>query len=217
MKRLFSIETIRKGLHSQSVWVLVGVNLIPVFGVFVFDWNISSIIQLYYLENIVYIVYFFLKLMKVFSANPGVTYDMIGEVEPGSGVSRILIAFYLIFVLIATMALYGPFVFGIFGPLAFSSLASFSIFIGGLFFSHGFSYIRNFIGKMEYTYTTPKQIFLIPFKRAIVIHIAIIFGAIFLKYNWIVLIFLKIVADVITHINEHKNSSGVPTPPMVVN
>ena len=217
MKRLFSIETIRKGLHIQSVWVLIGVNLIPVFGVFVFDWNISSIIQLYYLENIVYIVYFFLKLMKVFSANPGVTYDPIGGIETGPGVARTLITLYFIVVLVGAMALYGSVVFGVFGPFAFSSLASFSIFIGGLFFSHGFSYVRNFIGKMEYTYTTPHQLFLIPFKRVIIIHIFIIFGAIFLKYNWAVLIFLKIVADVITHINEHKNSSGIPTPPMVVN
>ena len=81
---------------------------------------------------------------------------------------------------------------------------------GALFFSHAVSFALNFIGRGEYRGETVSSLMMAPYKRIVVLHLTLIFGA------WIVmlvqstapavalLIGLKTIADLRAHTREHR-------------
>ena len=79
-----------------------------------------------------------------------------------------------------------------------------------LFLSHGFSFVYNFFIKGEYRNTNSKDQMAKPYTRIVVLHIALIAGALPVMYLGspvyllVVLIFLKIIIDLYLHNKEHK-------------
>jgi hypothetical protein len=86
-----------------------------------------------------------------------------------------------------------------------------------LFLSHGASFLFNYVGRGEYLTTSPTRQMMAPYRRVIVLHLTIIFGAFVVAIlgapigALLVLVGLKIAFDLHLHLREH-GSSGPPLP-----
>ena len=83
-----------------------------------------------------------------------------------------------------------------------------------LFFSHGVSFVQNYLLKGEYTTAKPNELMGSPYGRVFVMHIAIIAGG-FLTMAigspaplLVVLVILKTILDVNLHNREHKKAAA---------
>lgn len=80
-----------------------------------------------------------------------------------------------------------------------------------LILSHAFSLITNYFMNKEYKNLSVSDVMFMPYKRIIVLHVFIIFGAMALQafgvtqLGLIALAVVKILADLITHNMEHRN------------
>ena len=176
------LERVSSGLSSPaklSGFVLVLVNMIPLVGVIVWDWNVFQIAMLYWSENIV------IGLLHA----PRILLAKGGE-SPLSKPEKIfsILFFFVHFGLFC--AGHGFFVFTLLGKkdfweYPFISLALMLIevlrtipLVFVLFFaSHLFSFFWNYVWQREYRETDPREQFSRPYHRIIILHVAILFGA----------------------------------------
>ncbi len=181
-----------------SSLVLILANLIPVIGVFLFDWDVLSILLLYWAENVV------IGVLNVARMRACETGDILQELLaganrpipdeirqqlpqiPGKALKFVLIPFFIMH--------YGMFCFGhltavigIFGNARLgsgvgSALAelwqpAFWVAVVAVFASHLYSYFANFIGEGEYKRSSLRLLMTRPYGRIIAMHIAIVLGA----------------------------------------
>ena len=198
---------------SLTVAFLVAVNLIPLFGVLVLEWSLFSIMVLYWIENGIIGLF---NIAKIGFAE--------GPALPGSGLPAGLNAgavlgrvFTMVFFTIhygLFWTVHGVFVFALFGSFAsagpdwtggvtFAALA--------MLFSHGVSFVVNFLGKKEYLGVSPQQQMGQPYGRVVVLHVTILAGGFLVAMlgtpiaALVVLISLKTIIDVRAHLGErHK-------------
>ena len=211
---------------SFSIAALVAVNLIPLIGVFFFDWDVGPILLLYWSENLVVGGYNMLKILVRPAEHPVVylgrlfpiaffcfhygafcgvhgffllTFletDGVGEVLSGSDWP-----FFLVFVQILVETIQT--VWSLHRELLTWPLVA-------LVLSHGVSFVQNFLGKREFEHVTTEQLMQQPYKRIVLLHLAIIaggFGVIALgsPLPLLVLIVLgKIALDIHLHRREHR-------------
>jgi hypothetical protein len=191
-------------LFSASGLALIGANLIPLIGVLFFRWDLASVMILYWAESAVIGFYTVLKMAIVgrFAALFAAPF-FVGHFGGFMAVHFLFI--YLLFVRGITAT--GPrpeaaeALRGIFVPLA-KPLAA-------MFLSHGVSFVSNFIERREYAGTTMTALMTAPYKRIVVMHLAIIFG------GWVILllkspvpalalfVLLKTALDFTAHQREH--------------
>lgn len=198
---------------------LLGANLVPVAGVLFFDWSVSSVIILYWFENIVIGVVNVLRMLKAGSA----------EHDAVNGMKFVLIPFF-IFHYFFFCAGHGVFVFGMFPDESgyFAGEAGFS-FIGTLYraieifatplavaaaalaISHFVSYFLNYLGGREYEQLDLRKLMALPYGRIVVLHLTIIFGG-FATMSlgepiWLIFIMMavKVAVDLKMHVREHLN------------
>jgi hypothetical protein len=125
-----------------------------------------------------------------------------------------LIFFFLIHYGIFTIV-HGVFVTTIFGTMTGTLILPPEITLGiiALLISHALSYCLNFIGKGEYKNVSETQLFILPYKRVIILHLTIIFGGgLVMMFNspvagLVLLILLKTLVDVWAHTLEHSQLS----------
>ena len=216
-----------KEKDKLSLLALIGANLIPLAGVFFFGWDVTFIVLLYWIENLIAGFYNILKMaiLRVDRSLENVSKFFIipffcvhyGGFCAGHG-------FFLIhFFKIGTgsspfdndSAWWGPFIFI---QLLFSVIAKIWASkppemiwaVIGLTISHGISFWENYILGQEYKTSTLKKLMHQPYQRIIVMHIAIIASGIFImKLNsplplLIILIMLKIFFDLYLHRKSHN-------------
>jgi len=198
---------------NGSLALLLLANLLPVFGVLLWDWNVFALLFLFWCENVVIGFYGVLRVW-VHAAR---RHEFGGFFVGG---------FFLVH--------YGGFMFGHLMVLlslfadrfepeveAMSNaqfLAGFVdkwivIGIGGLFISHGWSFVENFIGHKEYRSLTGPAAMAMPYKRVVITHVALIVGGILLMgqneplAGLLLLLGMKIALDVVLHQREH-NTKG---------
>ncbi len=196
----------RDRVSPLSIVSLILVNLIPVYGVYILKWSLFSVMFLYWAESSVIGFFNILKMAR--AEGTGKSNFQIND-APADRYSRFgLISFFTLHYGIFMMVHFG-FVVSIFGPsdmtpwqIAFAFLL--------LFVSHGISYIANFLGSQEYLHVSPAQQMSKPYSRIILLHVTILFGGFMAKLSGakegaiILMIFFKIVIDLILHVNEHK-------------
>ena len=190
-------------IRNVSLALLVAANLLPVLGVLYWDWDVFSIMFLFWCENVVIGLFGVAKTVKV------------------GGL--FLAAFFLVH--------YGGFMFGHLMVImmlfaddpesiarAKDSVQSFlEVFdswtlaaIAGLFISHGWSFVENFIGKREYESLSRGGAMSMAYKRMVITHVALIAGGFFLVkqgepiIGLLILLAMKIVLDVVLHNREHS-------------
>lgn len=180
-----------------SIGSLILSNLIPLIGVMFFGWSVATILILYWSENVIIGFY---NVIKMALAK--------GEARRQQTNQRFfLIGFFIVHFGIFTFG-HAAFVFSFFGTEnpSFNSLLPALL---PLFISHGVSMFVHFIKNGEYRRVSFETLFFQPYKRVVIMHLTIIFGAwISLALNLpsmvlVVLIFLKISVDIFFHRKEH--------------
>ena len=157
--------------------IIVATNLVPVFGVFFFDWEVFTILFLFWLENVIVGFFNVLKLRLV----PPV----IGTVTTEKTQWREIPFFILHYG--GFMAGHGLFVVVLF--LKPESPADFVAAMAGrwitlvvafvsLIVEHGYAYYFDFLQSGEYTKPSKFPQFMKPYGRLAMMHVTIIFGGI---------------------------------------
>ncbi|MDH3621818.1 MAG: DUF6498-containing protein [Gammaproteobacteria bacterium] len=194
-----------------SLALLVAANLLPLAGVFLWDWDVFFLLLLFWCENVIIGLFGIARLIVAADRDTVVT----GLFKP---------LFFLVH--------YGGFMFGhfmvLFGmysshideagwqatPEDYYSLVAGNlnwVAIAALFVSHGWSFVENFMGRNEHERLSPGQAMALPYKRMVITHVALILGGFFLietgqpLAGLIILVLLKIGMDVIFHRREHRN------------
>jgi hypothetical protein len=205
-------------------------NLIPVFGVLYLGWEVSSIIVLYWAENLI-IGGFTLLKMLVTGKRSALLRMLFFCVHYGG-----FCAIHGLFVLELTRfagqqftpaaAASWP------GPLALLQMfvnliqqvlaAAPDAFLWGclaLLLSHGISFLLLFLGQREYRHTTVRELMRAPYRRIVVMHIAVIAGG-FLVVRLgsplgllFALVALKTGMDIMLHNRSHRRSAAAGQPP----
>ena len=206
---------------------LIGANLIPLAGVFFFGWDVSFIVLLYWLENLIVGFYNILKMATVkmtertanlhklfvipffcihyggFCAVHGVFLTVFFKI--GSGASP----------LAGSNNWWGPLIFlqllfSVIAKLWASRPPEMIWAVLGLSVSHGISFVENYLLGGEYKKKDLQKLMHQPYQRIVVMHLAILATGIFvMKLDsplplMIILIALKIFFDLRLHIKSHR-------------
>ena len=198
----------RVGSSVGAVVALIIANLIPLFGVLWFGWDVWGILIIYWLENGIVGLFNVLKMRR--AAGPGSERaSLIPFFVMHYGIFWVVHGvFVLTLPLFAAIGADGEPDFGTtLDPLAIVFV------VVCLFISHGVSYVLNFIGRGEYLRTTAAAQMFAPYGRLVVLHVTIIIGAIAIGVTGasaaaiVVLVLLKIALDLGLHLAEHRGAS----------
>ncbi len=212
---------------SLSIVALTVANLVPLLGVIFLGWEAAAIILLYWTENLIVGFFNVLRMALV-------------KVEPAAHEFRklILIPFFCVhfggfcavhgFFLLAFFKLgspegalaagdswIGPLVFlqllyGVVMQLWQSRPAGLDWPVLGLAVSHGVSFVKNFLIGKEYMSLKLNELMMRPYKRIVLMHVAIIAGGVLVMklgspaVLLCILIFFKIVMDIWLHARSHR-------------
>jgi hypothetical protein len=199
-----------------SAWVLVAANLVPVAGVLLWNWNVFALIALFWMENVIVGASFVLRML---CADP---------LDPGLWLLKLfLVPFFCLHYGMFT-ALHGTFVFGVFGGRAYDvrglNVLEPALRAAGdlglwlplavLVASHGFSFLWNYLWRGEYRRVQLVPMMAKPYGRIVVLHFAIILGAIAVAalgapvWALLVLVAMKIGLDWRAHVKEHSQAKS---------
>ena len=193
--------------QRPSAYALIFANLLPAAGVMLFDWNVVSILLLYWAESVVIGIMNVLRLVccqtdDILQGFPlpggrslpdGMSAAMSNSIPKGYGRR------FKIFMVPFFMVHYGGFCFGhlslllVFSsdglaPLGIASSTldpwepSFLIAVAAIFFSHLLSFFTNYIGNDEYKRASLILLMFRPYGRIITMQFAILFGAAFVLF-----------------------------------
>ncbi len=227
------IMTHHKKKDPLSLVALVGANLIPFIGIFLFDWDVRFIILLYWIENLIAAFYNILKMafLKVDHTveNAGKLFIIPFFCVHYGGFCAVHGFFLMHFFKIGTGSSpfdngnewWGPFIFiqlllSVIAKIWASKPPEMIWAVIGLTISHGISFVENYILGQEYKTSSLKKLMHQPYQRIVVMHIAIIAGGIFvMKLNsplplMIILVVLKIFFDLYLHKKSHKVKGKKP-------
>jgi hypothetical protein len=88
----------------------------------------------------------------------------------------------------------------------------------GLFISHGLSYLFNFLGRGEDRRMTAGELMFAPYRRLIVLHVTIVVGGLVISMTGapvlvlVILVGLKTLMDLGFHVREHRAAAGEGPP-----
>ena len=218
--------------HKPSLPIvsLTVANLVPLIGVIFLGWDAAAIVLLYWIENLIVGFYNIMRMMLVKVDSRGRQLKKLFMIPffcvHFGGFCAVHGFFLLTFFKIGSpgKALEAPEAW--MGPLIFLQLL-YSVVMQlwhsrppglewpalGLFISHGVSFIRNFINGQEYLTLKMNQIMTRPYKRIVLMHVAIILGGVLIMklgspvVLLCVLIFLKIVMDIWLHVKSHSKAN----------
>lgn len=199
---------------------LIVVNLLPLIGVALWDWDVGSIVVLYWSENLILGAITLIKMLAkapvggffqglfflihyggfcavhglfILSLMLGVDADPLGRGDDWP--------FFLIFVQLLVNV--------VISVLDYAPSEWLWVF-AALAVSHGLSLVFNYFGRGENTRTSLGQLMSAPYKRIVILHVAIIFGGMGIMAlgepvaMLVVLVLVKLVMDVVLHRREHK-------------
>jgi hypothetical protein len=213
------------------ILALLTANVIPLFGVLFFGWNVFYIVILYWAENVV--IGFYNVLKMVFAAVP----------HPIVHLGKLFLIPFFIVHYGGFTAVHGFFVLALFhkdgqGPtMSGMDWPCFLVFVQMLlnvigymysvippqvrlavlvlFASHGISFVQNYLLKKEYVTAKPDKLMGSPYGRVIVMHITILAGG-FLTMAigsptilLVILVILKTILDVSLHNRSHEKATAL--------
>lgn len=214
-----------------AILTLLFNNLIPLLGVVFLGWNLYLIILVYWLENGVIGLFNALKMAMARGHAPATEKELRFQEWLGLENLSILQLLAKIFLIPFFLFHYGIFwlvhgvfvnvFFGQWLDLAFSPEQLWRVLpegvlgaLAAMVVSHGSSFVNNYIGAGEYLQATPSQLMGQPYSRVFILHLTIIGGGFLVAslgapiYGLVLLIALKTVVDLWTHLREHKRYQG---------
>jgi hypothetical protein len=195
-------------IRASVLW-LVGVNLVPVAGVFLLGWDVSTILFLYWAENVVIGIFNLVKMKKARGQEMKSRFS-INKRSPREMSRAGVMSFFLIHYGMFTLG-HGVFVVALFG-FSIKNLNWVAVSLLLMFISHGVSYFHNFIGREEFERVSYQDLFIQPYSRVVIMHITIIIGGFMVKSlgsppaALLVMVGLKTVIDIFAHLKERRKS-----------
>ena len=176
---------------------LILVNLIPVFGVILWGWDVTFILGLYWIENIVIGL---LNLPKM----------LMCKDERGKKImlSVMFVLHFGLFCFVHGGAIGSIFMDGAY-PISLIGETQLRLTLIGLFLSHTLSFLVNFVGGREYENRDVSAQMHQPYRRILIMHIVVLIGGALVQflgapiYALLVLIALKTGIDLKSHRDEH--------------
>lgn len=213
-----------------ALLALVLANMVPLFGVVQLDWDVGSIIVLYWMENLViggyavlrmlvarniralgYIAFFclhyggFCAIHGLFVLNLTGFAGDTGSIESGADWPGPLALLQMFAGLIRRIFAVAP--------------EQFHWVVIAMIISHGVSFFLLYIGGGEYRDASTRKLMNAPYKRIVILHIAIIAGAVLVEKLGsplgllIALVALKTGMDIMLHRRSHATATpGVAEP-----
>jgi hypothetical protein len=195
-----------------SAWVLVAANLIPLYAVLFWHWQVFPLLVLFWVENVIVGA---LNAVKLLAADPADRALWAGKL--------FIVPFFCFHYGMFTLV-HGVFVFSLFGGKRYAAeglwvddmlaLAArdFNLWlpIGALVASHLFSFFWNYLYRGEYRRASLPILMFSPYGRVVVLHVTILvggFGAMALGsplWALLLLLGLKIGIDLVAHLKEHR-------------
>lgn len=213
------IQREREQGHRWQLSLLVLVNLLPLLGVLVLDWDVGALVLLYWSENLIIGFYTVLKmLVNAPLTGLGTTVFFVLHYGLFCAVHGMFVVTWLLdaridpapedpwpFVLVLPQMLIKVIeqVLDLVPPqwlLAFAAL----------FISHGISFLLNYVLGSERGALTQKQLMAAPYGRIIVLHIAIILGGFAIQamgqpaVMLVILVLMKLGLDVKLQLREQR-------------
>ncbi len=201
---------------TSTVALLVG-NLLPIVGVLLWNWDVRSILTLYWSENLVLGGVTLLKMFYLSGprAFPGMLFFLLhygafcgahgafiseyfapaNLLEPGTLLPQL-----------GPFALFVEPVFTVFGE---ANTLWWWAFVA-LTVSHLVSFVVNWLGQAEYKAETTGTLMSAPYRRVMVLHITVLLGGIAVTelgapvFLVVVLVLVKIAIDLLMHRREHR-------------
>jgi len=206
------ISPMEKTEKPLSAWVLVAANLVPLAGVLLWNWSVFALIALFWMENVIVGVLFALRMLL---ADPR---------DPALWAAKVFLVPFFCFHYGMFTAVHGLFVFGLFGGKAYDphglqvlepalrAAQDLGLWLplAALLASHGFSFLWNYLWRGEFRRAKLTELMAKPYGRVVVLHMAIILGAIGTLalgsplWALLVLLALKIGLDLKAHLKEHS-------------
>ena len=213
-----------------SVLALIIANLAPLFGVLFLGWDAATIVLLYWVENLIIGVYNILMMILVKVESRSAQFKklfMIPFFTVHYGGFCAAHGFFLLtfFKIGGDMDVFspqdpwpGPLVFvqllvSVVAQLWESRPVGFEWPVLGLLVSHGISFIRNYLIGGEYLTRSIGKLMSRPYKRIVLMHVAIIAGGVPIMMLGspvpllCILIMLKITMDIWLHTKSHKKKT----------
>jgi len=201
-----------------SGWVLIAANLVPLFGVLLFDWSVFKVLLLFWAENL---IIGFVQILRLISAA-----NQHGE-------KFTLVPFFAVHYGLFTLG-HGTLLLEIFGPesgIEFVDTGLFSVVTAAqqlvladtdlllgftaLCVSHLFSFGHNFLVKGLYQTSQPKELFAQPYGRVIIMHVTVLVGGFAAQalgspaWALLVLVGLKLLFDLNAHLEQNRATAIV--------
>jgi hypothetical protein len=163
-----------------AVPVLLLANAVPLVGVLAWDWRVGDVVILYWIENLVIGLY---NVLRILAAQPE-------GARAGLMAGKIFLAAFFLVHYGGFCAGHGVFLAAMF-PVAGPGGAKLGIdgvvlemlrepgllaAVAALTLSHGYSFVRNYLGREEYRRADVQRLMMQPYGRILVVHLFVIFG-----------------------------------------
>lgn len=203
--------------HTPSSLVLIGANLLPLYGVLALDWPVFPVMLLFWLENVVIGGF---NALRMLLADPT---DLV------LWSAKLFMVPFFCFHYGMFTAIHGTLVVSLFGGKAYGRMDQGLLPVEGvlraitdfgiapalavLAGSHAFSFLWNYLIRGEFRRVSLREQMGQPYKRVIVLHLTIILGGgitmVLGSPMWalLALIALKIGFDLNAHIKEHARAA----------
>jgi len=196
-------------LDRKPLFVLVGLNLMPLAGVLVEGWRVSDLILLYWAENVLIGLYQVLRIRAAASMEdkPTTIFMFLGHY----GLFCALQGGFIADAILGQ----GPGAGGVLGAV-WASLGDISsaMAVLALAASHGYSYVRNYLGRREFEHVDAVALMVGPYKRILVTQIFLMAGGYLLLKTGagapatILFVTVKVAFDAWFHRQTHLHSPG---------
>jgi hypothetical protein len=210
----------------RSRWtltLLVAVNLLPLAGVLFFGWDVGALVVLYWSENLILGFY---NLLKMASARglEAVFPSIFFTIHYGGFCA--VHGLFIVSLLLGQEPRFGddpPWpLFLVFVQLLLDVVEQvlatapreWIIAFCGLFISHGYSFVSNFLLAGERDTATIRELMAAPYRRIVALHVAIIAGGFAVMalgqplLLLLVLVLLKTALDMHLHTREHARAAS---------
>jgi hypothetical protein len=192
-----------------SAWVLVAANLVPLYGVLFWHWQVFPLLALFWMENAIIGI---LNAARMLAIDPG---------NAALWAAKLFSVPFFCFHYGLFTAVHGVFVFSMFGKYDFDGLWvlapaaravadwNLALPLAALAASHVFSFFWNFVHRREYLRAALQEQMMKPYGRVLILHLAILFGGLAAMalgspvWALLVLLAVKIGVDLKAHLKEH--------------
>ena len=198
-----------------SAVLLVLANLVPLYGVLAWGWEVFPLLVLFWAENVIVGLLNVARMLAVDPADPLLWGAKLFLVPFFCVHYGMFTAGHGIFVLSGMFGGQGYRVQG-FNPLgaALDAFRDFGLWLpaGVLAASHLFSFFWNYLGRGEFRRAELKALMHKPYTRVILLHVTIIFGGMAAMalgsplWALVLLVGLKTLIDVVAHLREHRKA-----------